>query len=164
MPTSISLLIAHPQELIRAGLRAMLDKSGIKTIGEANDAPSTLTLAKKHKPDVVLLDAAIPGGDAFELVTKLTKSLPPLPLGGVVVAGQLTATMRAVPPATLGMLDLDVNLGCLDIEPHVRHFPRSGQAENLLVEIRVEHVPCRRGKNAFSPTELPTKIPDGPRF
>jgi DNA-binding NarL/FixJ family response regulator len=54
----------------------MLDKSGIKTVGEATDAPSTLTLAKKHKPDVVLLDAAIPGGDAFELVTKLAKSVP----------------------------------------------------------------------------------------
>jgi DNA-binding NarL/FixJ family response regulator len=76
MPASISLLIAYPKELIRAGLRAMLDKSGIKPVGEATDAPSTLTLAKKHKPDVVLLDAAIPGGDAFELVTKLAKSLP----------------------------------------------------------------------------------------
>jgi len=76
MPTSISLLIAYPQELIRAGLRTMLANSGIKTVGEATDAPSTLTLAKKHKPDVVLLDAAIPGGDAFELVTKLAKSVP----------------------------------------------------------------------------------------
>ncbi len=40
------------------------------------DAPSTLSLAKKHKPAVVILDAAIPGDDAFELVTKLAKSLP----------------------------------------------------------------------------------------
>jgi DNA-binding NarL/FixJ family response regulator len=76
MPASIALLIAYPKELIRAGLRAMLDKSGIKIVGEATDAPGTVTLAKKHKPDVVILDAAIPGGDAFELVTKLAKSLP----------------------------------------------------------------------------------------
>jgi DNA-binding NarL/FixJ family response regulator len=76
MPTSISLLIAHSKELIRAGLRAMLAGSLVKIVGEASDAPSTLTLAKRHKPDVVLLDAAIPGGDAFELVTKLAKGLP----------------------------------------------------------------------------------------
>jgi len=76
MPSSISLLIAHPKELIRAGLRAMLAGSLVKIVGEASDAPSTLTLAKRHKPDVVLLDAAIPGGDAFELVTKLAKGLP----------------------------------------------------------------------------------------
>ena len=61
--------VAYPRELIRPGLRAMLANSGIKTVAEALDAPSTLTLAKKHKPDVILLDAAIPGGDAFELVT-----------------------------------------------------------------------------------------------
>jgi DNA-binding NarL/FixJ family response regulator len=54
----------------------MLAGSSVKIVGETSDAPSTLTLAKKHKPDVVLLDAAIPDGDAFELVTKLTKALP----------------------------------------------------------------------------------------
>ena len=74
--TAPSLLIACPKELIRAGLRAMLAGSPVKIVGEAVDAPSTLTLAKKHKPTVMLLDAAIPGGDAFELVTKLAKPLP----------------------------------------------------------------------------------------
>ncbi len=63
MPASIPLLVAHPQELIRAGLRAMLAGSPVKIVGEAIDAPGTLTLAKKHEPRVVLLDAAIPGGD-----------------------------------------------------------------------------------------------------
>jgi DNA-binding NarL/FixJ family response regulator len=76
MPTSISLLVGYPKELIRAGLRAMLEKTGIKIVAEADSAPSTLTLTKKHKPTVVLLDAAIPGGDAFELVTKLAKAIP----------------------------------------------------------------------------------------
>lgn len=75
MPTSIPLLVAYPKELIRAGLQAMLAGSGIMIVGEAVDAPSTLSLAKKHKPAVVLLDAAIPGGDPFELVGKLSKTL-----------------------------------------------------------------------------------------
>ncbi len=76
MPASISLLIAYPKELIRAGLRAMLSQSTINIVGEATDAPSTLTLTKKHKPDVVILDAVIPGGDAFDLVRKFSKTLP----------------------------------------------------------------------------------------
>jgi DNA-binding NarL/FixJ family response regulator len=45
----------------------MLSGSSVKIVGEATDAPSTLALAKKHTPRVVLLDAAIPGGDAFVL-------------------------------------------------------------------------------------------------
>lgn len=37
--------------------------------------------------------------------------VPPLPIGGMVVAGQLTATLRAGPAAAFRMLDVDVNLG-----------------------------------------------------
>jgi DNA-binding NarL/FixJ family response regulator len=76
MPTSITLLIACPKELIRAGLRAMLAKTGIKVIGEAKDAASTLTFIKKHKPHVMLVDAALPGGDAFDLLKDLQKNVP----------------------------------------------------------------------------------------
>lgn len=76
MPTPTPLLVAHPQELIRVGLRAILAGTSVKIVGEASDAASTLTLAKKHKPAVVLLDAAIPGGDSFALVGELTKLLP----------------------------------------------------------------------------------------
>ncbi|MFM8635513.1 MAG: response regulator [Planctomycetia bacterium] len=76
MPASIPLLVAYPKELIRAGLRAMLSKSSVRIVAEADSATSTLALAKKHKPAVVLLDAAIPGGDAFDLVGKIQKSIP----------------------------------------------------------------------------------------
>ncbi|MCE9630846.1 MAG: response regulator transcription factor [Planctomycetia bacterium] len=76
MPAPIPLLIACPTELVRAGLRAMLTGSPVKIVAEAETASSTITLAKKHKPTVVLLDAAIPGGDAFELIKKLAKTLP----------------------------------------------------------------------------------------
>jgi DNA-binding NarL/FixJ family response regulator len=76
MPASISLLVAYPKELIRVGLRAMLEKTSIKIVAEVEDATDTLTLTKKHKPDVVILDAAIPGGDAFELLKKLRQASP----------------------------------------------------------------------------------------
>jgi DNA-binding NarL/FixJ family response regulator len=76
MSSSITLLIAYPKELIRAGLRSMLTGSRIKIVGEAADAPKTLTLAKKFKPAVMILDAEIPGGDAFGLVATLSKTMP----------------------------------------------------------------------------------------
>ena len=76
MPTPITMLVAYPKELIRAGLRVRRAGSSVKIIGEASDASSTLSLAKKHKPAVVLLDAAIPGGDAFDLVATLSKTMP----------------------------------------------------------------------------------------
>lgn len=76
MPPPISLLVAYPKEIIRAGLRSMLERTRIKVVGEAGDAESTRTLVKKHRPDVLLIDAAIPGADTFELLKKLQKSMP----------------------------------------------------------------------------------------
>ena len=73
MPTSISLLVAYPKELIRAGLRAMLAGSSVKIVGEAMNGPRKVTLSKKHKP--MLLDAKIPGDDAFELVSNVSKAI-----------------------------------------------------------------------------------------
>lgn len=76
MPAPIGLLIAYPKEVIRAGLRAMLSKSSVRVVAEAEDGPGTLTLAKKHRPDVLLIDANIPGSDCFEVLKKVGKALP----------------------------------------------------------------------------------------
>jgi len=94
MPAT-TLLVAHPKPVIRAGLRSMLAGSPVNIIGEANDASSGLTLAKKHKPTVVLLDAAIPGGDAFELAGRLLKALPATKVVFVTEIDNPTYTARA---------------------------------------------------------------------
>lgn len=75
MPSTISLLVAYPKELIRSGIRAMVVGSGIQIVGEAADATRSSTLAEKRKPMVMLLDATLPGADAFDLVRTLSKSL-----------------------------------------------------------------------------------------
>jgi hypothetical protein len=51
-----------------------------------------------------------------------------------------------------------------DFAPDICYLPRSGQAENLLVELRVEHPYCIGVRATFCYSELPTKIPDGPFF
>jgi DNA-binding NarL/FixJ family response regulator len=76
MPTTVTLVIAHPKELIRAGLRTMLAKPGLKVVGEAETATNTLSLVKKHKPDVLIADASIPGGDCFDLLRTIQKAVP----------------------------------------------------------------------------------------
>lgn len=73
MPQPIPILIADAQEVVRHGLRAMLAGSRAKVVAEAADAPTTIVLAKKHRPAVVVLDVAIPGGDAFNLAGTLAR-------------------------------------------------------------------------------------------
>ena len=78
MPAPIPLLIADSKEIVRAGLRAMLAGTAVNVVGEASNVPSTLTLAKQHKPAVILLDPGLFRGNAFELAVELQKT-PPAP-------------------------------------------------------------------------------------
>ncbi len=76
MTHSTTLLVCHHKELIRAGLRGMLERTRITIVGEAADALDVVQLAAKLEPAVVLINAEIPGGDSFEVIQQLRRSSP----------------------------------------------------------------------------------------
>jgi DNA-binding NarL/FixJ family response regulator len=62
----ISVLLADDQALVRAGFRALLDaQDDIEVVGEADDGAEAVTLALRHRPDVVLMDIRMPGTDGL---------------------------------------------------------------------------------------------------
>jgi DNA-binding NarL/FixJ family response regulator len=67
----IRVLVAHPHALVRAGLRALLEAShDIAVDGEASGAEDALALARRSRPDVVLIDAGSDGLDvAWRIVS-----------------------------------------------------------------------------------------------
>ena len=57
----ITVLIADDHALVREGIRAMIDThGGIEVIGEAEDGLEAIEMTGKLKPDVVLMDIAMP--------------------------------------------------------------------------------------------------------
>ncbi len=69
----ISVLIADDQELVREGLRMMLDaEPDISVVGEAGDGGEALVGVRKHDPDVLVLDIRMPGIDGIEATRRLT--------------------------------------------------------------------------------------------
>ena len=61
---------------MRDGLRALLERQdGISVVGEAADGPSALTLARKLRPDVVILDISLPSLSGIEVATRLAAEL-----------------------------------------------------------------------------------------
>jgi DNA-binding NarL/FixJ family response regulator len=60
----IRVLVVDDHPVVRQGLRTFLDLQGdICVVGEADDGPSCVEQAARLRPDVVLLDLRMPGGD-----------------------------------------------------------------------------------------------------
>jgi DNA-binding NarL/FixJ family response regulator len=72
----IRVLLAEDHALVRAGLAQLLAGAGdIETVGAASDGAEAVALAAEHRPDVVLMDLAMPGTDGVE-ATRIIMSGP----------------------------------------------------------------------------------------
>ncbi len=73
----ITVLIVDDHELVRMGIRHVLEQSSeIQVIAESENGESALKQVKEHNPDVVLLDMKMPGMDGWEVTRRLKKFNP----------------------------------------------------------------------------------------
>ena len=74
----IHVLIAEDHLMVRAGIRALLEKAGdIHVVGEASNGQEAVELVEKHSPDVLIMDIMMPrlnGIQAAENIRKLKLS------------------------------------------------------------------------------------------
>ncbi|WP_436527434.1 response regulator transcription factor [Actinoplanes sp. HUAS TT8] len=73
----IRVLLVDDQQLIRAGLRMLLDaEDGMEVVGEAGDGRAAVTLAAQLVPDVVVMDLRMPGVDGITATSRITSERP----------------------------------------------------------------------------------------
>jgi DNA-binding NarL/FixJ family response regulator len=68
----IRVALADDQSLVRAGFAALLDaEDDIEVIGEAADGHEAVGVARRTRPDVVLMDIRMPGLDGIEATRRI---------------------------------------------------------------------------------------------
>jgi AmiR/NasT family two-component response regulator len=70
------VLIAEDETLIRMDLRAGLEAHGLEVCGEARDGLEAVDLARRMRPDVVVLDVRMPGLDGLEAARQIQSARP----------------------------------------------------------------------------------------
>jgi DNA-binding NarL/FixJ family response regulator len=96
MPTSLRILVADDNEMIRNGLCAVLEtRSGWILCGCAVDGTDAVQKAAELKPDVILLDVSMPGLNGFEAAERIHERVPEAEI--LIVTEQASSRLSDLP-------------------------------------------------------------------
>ncbi len=77
MKKKTRIMLADDHQLVRAGFRALLKQiPAVEVVAEAADGREALDLFEKHRPDVVLIDIAMPKLNGLEAIARITRDFP----------------------------------------------------------------------------------------
>ncbi len=77
---AISVLIADDHEVVRLGLKNLLQGTECEVIAEATTGEQALELVASKKPDLVILDVRMSGGDGLYVLGRIKLDRPELPV------------------------------------------------------------------------------------
>lgn len=127
----IRVLIADDHPLFRQGIQALfLSEAGIEVVDEAVDGSDAVAKAERHRPDVALIDAAMPGLSSFDAARSIRRCSPEtrilflavyddeeyLPLA--MEAGASGYLLKNSPPAQIVAAVRQVSRGMADLTPN----------------------------------------------
>jgi DNA-binding NarL/FixJ family response regulator len=150
MTSDIRVLLADDHSLVRRGFRRLLeDEPGIKVVGEACDGVQAVELARELRPDVIVMDMAMPGLNGNQATIEILKFLPGV---GVVILSmyeEANYVRNAMKAGARGYLLK--NASEVDLAAAVRNVARGGK----VIDQKLQHpidVP-REGEPALTPRE-----------
>jgi DNA-binding NarL/FixJ family response regulator len=76
-PRPQRLLVVDDHEVVRQGLVALLDRrEGFQVVAEAGTVAEALEAARRHQPDIVVMDIRLPDGSGVEACREIRAELP----------------------------------------------------------------------------------------
>lgn len=112
---SIGVMIVDDHALVRAGLRRILEgMAGVRIVAEAGDGREALALLKTCRPDVVLMDVAMPGLNGLEASDRIRKKCPAIRVIMLSMHANEEYVLRALRGGAVGYVLKDASVDDLE--------------------------------------------------
>lgn len=109
MHPSIRVLLVDDHELVRTGVRTLLSsEADIDIVAEAADGGQAVELARRTRPDVVLMDIKMPLMSGYEAVAFIKRELPQTSVMMLATSGEEEIIRKALDAGADGYLVKDV--------------------------------------------------------
>ena len=106
----VRILIVDDHEIVRKGLRAMLESElDFKVVGEAANGSEAVFQAQEVKPDVILMDLMMPHSDGLEAINEIKQKNPRSNIMVLTSFVDDEKTIKAIKAGALGYLLKDVS-------------------------------------------------------
>lgn len=110
MPETIRVLIADDHEVVRDGLRLILEtEADFSVVGEAADGAQAIQLTGALQPQVVLMDLRMPGMDGLTAIDQIRARWPAVALVILTTYNEDELMMRGLRAGACGYLLKDTN-------------------------------------------------------
>ena len=142
---SVRIVLADDHQIVRDGLRTLLEQeSGMEVVAEAEDGHSAVALARQQRPDVVVMDIAMPDLNGIEATRQIKADLPEAKIialsmhadkrfvagmfqagasGYLLKKGASRELVQAIRQVVAGQMYLSSRITSTAIEDYVQHLP-----------------------------------------
>lgn len=102
------VLVADDHALFRDGLRSLLEAHGVTVVAEAQNGQEAVELARKHQPDIVLMDISMPVMNGLAATRLITTELPEVAVVVLTASEEDEDLFEAVKSGAQGYLQKDL--------------------------------------------------------
>ena len=133
MDNQITILLAEDHEIVREGLRTLLETEGdIKVVAEAENGREAIRLVKEVRPAVAIIDIAMPTLNGLEVARRIKKAVPSTKIlifsaysdqeyvEQAIILGASGYVLKTNPVHVLATAIREVNKGEIFFDPYIK--------------------------------------------
>jgi DNA-binding NarL/FixJ family response regulator len=156
----VRVLVADDQTVVREGLVMLLGLSpGVEVVAAAGDGNEAVQLARRHRPDVVLMDLRMPRRDGVAATRQILGELPSTRVIVLTTYADDDSVFAALEAGARGYLTKDAP--ATEIQRAIRLVFEGEALLDPSVQRRLIERTVARGVTAPSPSTATPSYPDG---